>query len=450
MAFNQLSATHKTWDHVGNIVPNVEYSEPHRPHGEYLVADWLPVTRLDKYFEEYWTVSAGKVVAFDRQGRVVPAGLKTAFAVTSGDVLTYAATTDNAEGVIDLGTGATVIAAGNGYTRTELTAALLDRGLLDAGENAEDFISFPVGVAPYSYVKWAGGDGSNPAELVKHNFMLQHRVAILCKYVVEMSLVPASGGSADLSDVTAISDSAIADWSPSAKPALFSSTALSLTQRYAARVTAGDDVMAIVLQQLHVAKNLTLTPVVFPSATVFARERTTIAELTQVGDYMWDLEVGVILMYEADGNAAPAGADTGSITYYHYDSVPTSVSTYGCAVGDLRPGDFVRADANSNFVKAQVIVDTDVETVTSEDPETSLTSVELAGLLNLCAKRQDEIIGQVLDVEIHPRDYLDRVRTAYPQLGTADQMPGTASGGLPTQVTYAGASNRMIRILLLK
>ena len=37
--FNLYSANHKVWDHVGNITPNVELSEAHRPYGEYIVAD---------------------------------------------------------------------------------------------------------------------------------------------------------------------------------------------------------------------------------------------------------------------------------------------------------------------------------------------------------------------------------------------------------------------------
>ena len=49
MTFNQYTASHKTWDHVGNPTPNVEYSESHRPHGEFMPADWLPVGRFEKY-----------------------------------------------------------------------------------------------------------------------------------------------------------------------------------------------------------------------------------------------------------------------------------------------------------------------------------------------------------------------------------------------------------------
>ncbi len=441
---NLYTANHKVWDHVGNITPNVEYSEAHRPHGEYIVADWLPVGRYEKHYENYFVVSTGKIIAFDRTGKVVPAGLKTAFAVGSGDVLTYA-TADATTLTTDLTTGVAVAVAA-GYTRAEITAALLALGLLDASENAEDFISYPVGVAPYNFLQWAGGDGFNPANLKEHNNMMQHRVGILCKYVVELPLVPAAHAGSDLSSSTGISSSEIVDWTAAdADGAWFDSTALAATLRYAA-VTAGDDVVALNLPVMDLAKNTTLTPITLP--TGFTREVSSIATIVQAGDYFIDYGVGVILIFETDGNAAPVA--TGTCDYYHYETLPASVSTYACALGDLQPGDFVRADADSNFVKANIIDDTEVETVTSADPETSLTSDELAALLNLSAKRQDEIIGQVLDSDTHPKDYMDRVRTAYPQLGTLDQMPGSASSGLPASLTYAGGSNKMIRILLLK
>jgi hypothetical protein len=262
-----------------------------------------------------------------------------------------------------------------------------------------------------------------------------------------MPLVPASHSGIDLSAAAAITDSAIADWTDAdTDGGWYSATSLSLTVRYASDVAVGDDVVALNLPVMDLAKDTVLSPIVVP--TGFTREVASIGEIAQAGDYFIDYDVGVILIFETDGNAAAVAS--GTLTFYHYESLPATVSTYACALGDLKPGDLVRADADSNFVKAQVIIDTDVETVTSEDPETSLSSDELAGLLNLCAKRQDEIIGQVLDSDTHPKDYMDRVRTAWPQLGTLDQMPGSASAGLPAQLTYAGGSNKMIRILLLR
>lgn len=445
MVFNQYSANHKTWDHVGNITPNVEYCEGHRPHGEYIPAAWLPVGRFDKYYEHYFVVSSGKAVAFDRQGRVVPAGLKVAFAVGSGDVLTYT-TTDHDEGVIDLTTGVTVGASGAGYTRAELTAALIGRGLLASTENAEDFISFPVGVAPYNFIKWAGGDGFNPAQYIQHNYNMQHRVGILCKYVIEVPVVPALQSACTPSSGTGIVSTAIADWTPGSNGAWFDSTALSLTARYAQDVSAGDDVVAFNMPHAHIAKNVTLTPFTLPTAGM-TDEKDSIAELANAGDYFVDYEVGVILFFETDGDAAPTV--TGTLRYYSYESSPASVSTFACAIGEINPGDFVTVDANSNFVKATLPSETTFHDA-SVTEGASFAHSDMAEMTAIILNAQRAIIGQVLDAEEHPKDYLDRVRTAYATLGTSDQMPGSASGGLRDQLTYAGASNQTIRILLLK
>jgi hypothetical protein len=200
--------------------------------------------------------------------------------------------------------------------------------------------------------------------------------------------------------------------------------------------------VALVLPSLSLAKDTPSSTITFSSSTDFARERTSIAELVQAGDYFIDYDVGVILMFEDGGNAAAAA--TGTIDYFHYDNSPSSVSTYACAIGDLKPGDLVKADANSNFVVATSFASGDYSL--SADP----TDAEVAAVMNACIARQDEIIGQVLELETHPKDLLERVRTAYTTLGTLDQMPGTASGGRPTALTYAAGADRMVRILLLK
>jgi hypothetical protein len=63
-----------------------------------------------------------------------------------------------------------------------------------------------------------------------------------------------------------------------------------------------------------------------------------------------------------------------------------------------------------------------------------------------------DIIGQAWAIDsAFPKDYLDRVRTAYEGLGTLDQMPGSVSGGLPDNITYAGgtAVKGVVRINLI-
>lgn len=49
------------------------------------------------------------------------------------------------------------------------------------------------------------------------------------------------------------------------------------------------------------------------------------------------------------------------------------------------------------------------------------------------------ILGQVLEVRTDfPRDYLDKVRTRYTELGALEAMPGTATNGLSHEMYYSG------------
>ena len=185
MGFDSLgrySPTHKSWDHVGNMIPVVEHSEGVRPHGEFKPAAWLPVKFFDKYYEEYFVVMPGKVLAFDNQGRVCPAQYGLA-----GATVTYTAN-DVSAGTLDVRTGSAVTAAA-----TFNVADVAD--FMGTGEAMA--VSAPVGVAPYAYWQWAGDgsaldDGFNPSGYRQHNHNLQHRVAILCDYVLELPLVPAA------------------------------------------------------------------------------------------------------------------------------------------------------------------------------------------------------------------------------------------------------------------
>lgn len=198
--YNQMTAGgFKTYDKRGHITPNFEYSEGTRPAGEFQVAPYLPAVRYNEYFEEHFVVSAGKAVAFDAAGYLVPAGLKkdmeayrTAFIASNADPATDKAA---ARAV------ATVL-----YTQTDV-----DRGVLNSlgvaaavGEPVVESllditgtgtcpivvdISKPVGLASYNYWMNPGGGGTNPAQYGYSNFNLQGRVAFVCDYQVEFPLV---------------------------------------------------------------------------------------------------------------------------------------------------------------------------------------------------------------------------------------------------------------------
>lgn len=419
MAFNsveQYVGTHKVWDHVGNILPNVEHSEGERPAIEWKVAEWLPVQFFDKHYENWFVIMPGKVVAEDPDGRLCPAGLKIAAELLgSGDVVVYTLN-DLEAGTINVATGQPVTLAQltdpgstRGYTVTEIDSA----GFL--GRSGVAFtVSNPVGIAPYAFLQWAGGDGFNPSEYRKHNYNMQHQVAVLCDYVLEMPLVPG----ATATEALVFSPDASGDAN------LFTDSGLA---------------------NLPVAANTVRTPMAFAggsSATLFVNQVAVVTDIAGPGDWAVNLETGAVSVYAA---SAPTAV---TLSYSHYAAAPATVSKFACAVGDLHGGDLVTFDADSNFraVSAATLF-----------LSATATGAEVARAMGL-------VVGQVLDRDSSlPKDMLDRVKTSYaPALGTdasgsspaylgqLDQMPGTANGGMPSNVHYAGAADTVVRINLTR
>jgi hypothetical protein len=337
--YQQYTANHKKWDHVGNLTPNIEISEGIRPAEELIPASYLPLVRFDKYLEDYFVVSAGKVVALDSNGDVVPAGLKLqaeAYQVawdaanTGGndledqrdaaraavDALTgvqgsaYAAVDvaqTNINGPAIKHAGGSDVVAGDyvveGFFKVQtvangiqFVADLVSADLNDADEDLETpyevTVSKPIGIAPYNYFRWAGGvHGGNPSGMNFHNYNMQHQLAVLCDYYIEL-------------------------------------------------------------------------PRVDSKATI-----------------------------EFDGIAVL------------FDS--------GVA---LVPGDFLTYDAGSDMI---------------------------AG-----GSDCTDIVGQAWKIDTgFPKDYLERVRTAYQGLGELDKMPGSASAGLPDNITYAGGDGSTLGVV---
>lgn len=378
MAIQPYVGNHKEWDHVGSITPDFEISEGIRPAEEFKPAAWLPVGRYDKHYEEFFVISAGKIVALDDEGRVVPAGLLAANAVSY--------TQDDVDsGTVDISTGAACNAAS--ITNSPYTI------------DTYRVISKHIGVAPYNYWQWAGGDGFNPAQYRKHNHNLQHQVAVLCDYYVELPLVPLVQSAEDLGiGVIDAGGANIYDFP-----------------------TIGTDL----------AKNTARTPMVFGvGATVtvpaisgpdrFLDEVASRAGILVAGDYYIDYTTGIISVY---GTAAQSDDFNEAADYnviaYTYAAGASAPSTYASALGNLVPGEFVMTDNDSNYI---VWNGTNVE----------------------------EIVGQILAVDTRfPKDALEKVRTAYEGLGVEKQMPGSANGGVPANISYSGAANAVVRVNLI-
>ena len=101
------------------------------------------------------------------------------------------------------------------------------------------------------------------------------------------------------------------------------------------------------------------------------------------------------------------------------------------------------------------------------DHETGLASILSHGISKDglfrkldCQLSHEEV--KLIEVEdVLGKDALDRVRTAFPSIGTdatgalpgyagqLDQMPGSANGGVPDKVHYSGASNLVVRVNLI-
>ena len=137
---NAYTPNYKTSDHQGNAFPNVEYSEGIRPAGEFKPAEWLPVQFFDKYYENWYVTTPGKVIACDNNGDLVPAQ----YADSSVNI-TYTAD-DVAQGTIDVETGLSVTTA-HTVAVSGVTTFL--------GGTASLAVSKPLGVSPYGYLKWA-------------------------------------------------------------------------------------------------------------------------------------------------------------------------------------------------------------------------------------------------------------------------------------------------------
>jgi hypothetical protein len=390
-SLGQYSAGHKVWDHVGNIIPDVEHSEGERPAAEFKPAAWLPVQFYDKYYEDWNVVMPGKIVACDNDGRLCPAQYGLA-----GASITYTQNDVDAK-VVDVRTGLPLLVGAIG---TFAVAAVVD---FMGRVGVAMAVSLPLGVAPYAYLRWAGGDGFNPAELLDHNYIRQHQVAVLCDYVLQLPLVPAS---------------------QAAEAVTFGAVVANKSDN------TGDP-----LANLPVATNTPRTPMVFTggaSATLFLNQVSSLALVTSPGDWYINKTTGIITVY---ATVMPAGI---SVAYYHYASAPAAVSKFASAVGNLHCGDLVKCDANSNFTLAD-------------------------GTVTDGAGDGWAVMGQVIAHDSgFPKDALERVRTAYNpalatsgagglpgSLGQLDQMPGSANGGMPANIAYAGAADTLVLINLI-
>jgi len=406
MSFNsvgQYTPSHKPWDHVGNISPVAEKSEGFRPYLEGMPGAWLPVSFWDKHYENWIVTLAGKIVGADPQGRIVPEQYMLA-----ASTVTYT-TNDVNVGTID-------VRNGNACTSASVSASPITLGGVAAWMGVSGVtwaVRSPIGVAPFPYLQWCGDgsandDGNNPAYYRYHNYNMQHRVSLVCDYMLELPIVPAATASETIT----------------------------------AGARTGNVQVFGALGNLPVAYNTTRTPTTFAngtltdSATRFTVQKTATTDLVSTGDWHIDLVTGIISVY-----TPTTIAGTYLVSYYNYAAAPATVSVFASVVGNPIGGDFLKSDANSNWTLA-------VPHVFGDGINNNFDCFS-------------HIMGQILEVQTEPKDYLNRVRTAWSNLstdatgslpGTAgqmDQMPGSATGGYSAAVHYAGASNLVALVNLV-
>ena len=459
MTIKRFSGTFKTRDDVfDNITPNnVVQPNVSVPAGEWKPAAWLPIAWQGTASEDYFVISSGKVVAMDRTGRIVPAGLRIQIESISADgdtVLTYSSL-DVEHGTIDIRTGDAVTAA-DSVTLKEFADAILDFGwvlesemqnwesgntdyydgtvtdeVLDAVQVAQAFISEPVGICAYDVYAWAG---DSAAELNFVNYQKQHLVQFFTDMQLQMPMITAgqsTSGALDSGTASAWSGGGAAATDGNIFPdadltggeLFLSSAQLSGLARYEGLVSSGDHILGFQMRNLPAAEDTDRSPVEDHGGTGFlVRKRTSPLKVTKTGDYFWDAAVGILMVYDSDETGGVTNnLGTGDqLDYYSYANASIADAHRHIHLGGLAyPGDFVTFDRQSNL------------TVVRDDAQ--LASGPTAATV------QGRVLGRVLAVIDQPKGLLDRVRTAWSgsSFDKSAQMPGSATKGFTDLLTLS-------------
>lgn len=438
MAQTRYSANFKLReDLIDSVTPLAQIAnDSDRFVGDVRPAAWLPVQFTKSNYqagEDAFVISAFKPVALDTQGRVVPAGLRTALGgnasagAFAGVVLTYTAS-DVAWGVIDLTTGSPVVAATT-YTGEALCDALIERGLVrdddaitagatvpvaaDADVNIviDLFISHCVGYVLQDVNVWSGLPEEDDQTFT--NYSKQHSISVHTRAQFRVPHRVAGEGS-DAFDAATLDGGgttthvvgAFIDDGEFWEPAEL----LDLNRYSAMEATA--PVIALGLDERIVAKNTDRTPFECDTDGVLVRERTHWSLISKEGDWFLDADVGVLFLHEDTWATQVAAAATLTFTYAFYTDTGTAAEhRYIHFDGPCRPGDFVTYDADSNYTVAS------------------------AAVIGAAAA----VVGRVHKIYAEPRGLLDKVKTAWTLSGvsSAMQMPGSATKGYTDLITLS-------------
>lgn len=161
---------------ISPIVPPNTLSDGIAPAGKFQVASYLPLLRFieDKY--THVVVGTGKPVALDSKGAVVPAGLRL-------DLAAYQ--TDPASALVKY----TDLDVEKGVRNAKGDLAKSGEAVVASFADAGITVGPHIGVAPYDYLRHAGGDGINPTTTTYINFNPQPVIAVLRDYHMQYPVV---------------------------------------------------------------------------------------------------------------------------------------------------------------------------------------------------------------------------------------------------------------------
>jgi len=418
MAIDRFQSRFKTRnDLMDQITPNnVVQTNVSVPAGEWKPAAWLPVVWQNQRSKDYFVMSAGKVVSFFADGRIVPAGYlaRAAAAADASHVMLSYHQMDEDARVIDITTGKFVALGGAGsknVTLGDFVQALADHGLipvdhaaLQANAEIEDLqaavnecVSSPVGVLSYDVFVWAGDDLAN---LHFTNYQKQHLIQFFTDIQMKVPQVVHGLDEKTIQNANVITGATLAGMA-----------------RY-----AGLPVEALVAVQLgqpgNVAANTTRTPISWTNLAAGAstRLRSGIDLLAKEGDWFVDEFSAMLIVYSnaGAGAALPAVFAGKQIQFYVYDGASSTQERMQHFVGAGKPGDFVTFDENSNFVAV---------------PNGQLFE----------ALSQGMVCGRLLTVFKEPKSLLERVRTGFQgeEFGATGKMPGSATRGFSDLITLS-------------
>jgi|14BtaG_2_1085337.scaffolds.fasta_scaffold01232_5 hypothetical protein len=441
MAVTRFSAQHRVREDVfDSITPSVTVQrDVSAPSGEWKPAPWLPIVFSKSNIgagTDYFVISSGKIVSFDSEGYLVPAGLRAALvdtAASTAAVLTYTSD-DYDQQVIDLVTGVAVASsAGATYTGLEVAEAIVERGFIDAvvdttsgsvppatdtdiQEVIESFISKPVGVSAYDIYVWSGRPEDGDQKF--NNYSKQHLIQFLTELQMKVPHRTTQDTSSDSFDVSAVTETAAAsaDGDFPVAGEIWNETALDDLSRYAA-VVDGMSVTAWALAERPVAKNTSRTPISCDVSGVLTTEKSSLAGISSEGDWYLDADVGILFTHSDTYDTLVADNNDPTFSYYYYEvSATTGASSdrYVFFDGEGKPGDFLSFDASSNFV-------------------VMASSQDALGTSNT------EWIARLHKIDAEPKDLLDKVKTAFNLTGmtAVSKMPGSATSGYSDLITLA-------------